>query len=80
LAVNNYTYSHSLLFTDDPFTQTGLIGTLKLNDRRLINLGRSSILRNPMATLKEVGDRPDHGDCSSVRFGRCMHLLILPSM
>jgi len=39
LAVNNYTYSHSLLFSYDPFTQTGIIGTLKLNNRWLINLG-----------------------------------------
>jgi hypothetical protein len=39
LAVNNYTYSHSLLFSYDPFTQTGIIGTLKLNDRWLVNLG-----------------------------------------
>ena len=42
LAVNNYTYSHSLLFSYDPFTQTGIIGTLKLNDRWLINLGLSA--------------------------------------
>src|SRR6185369_5238193 len=42
LAVNNYTYSHSLLFTYDPFTQTGVIGTLKLNDRWLVNLGISA--------------------------------------
>lgn len=42
LAVNNYTYSHSLLFSYDPFTQTGIIGTLKLNDRWLVNLGISA--------------------------------------
>jgi hypothetical protein len=42
LAVNNYTYSHSLLFSYDPFTQTGIIGTLKLNDRWLVNLGLSA--------------------------------------
>jgi hypothetical protein len=39
LAVNNYTYSHSLLFSYDPFTQTGIIGTLKLNHHWLFNLG-----------------------------------------
>ncbi len=42
LAVNNYTYSHSLLFSYDPFTQTGIIGTLKLNSRWLLNLGLSA--------------------------------------
>jgi Putative beta-barrel porin-2, OmpL-like. bbp2 len=42
LAVNNYTYSHSLLFSYDPFTQTGIIGTLKLNDHWLVNLGFSA--------------------------------------
>jgi hypothetical protein len=42
LAVNNYSYSHSLLFSYDPFTQTGIIGTLKLNDRWLVNLGLSA--------------------------------------
>ncbi|HSY11349.1 MAG TPA: outer membrane beta-barrel protein [Verrucomicrobiae bacterium] len=42
LAVNNYTYTHSLLFSYDPFTQTGVISTLKLNDRWLINLGISA--------------------------------------
>ena len=42
LAVNNYTYSHSLLFSYDPFTQTGVITTLKLNNRWLFNLGISA--------------------------------------
>jgi hypothetical protein len=42
LAMNNYTYSHSLLFSYDPFTQTGIIGTLKLNNHWLINLGISA--------------------------------------
>jgi len=41
LAPNNYSYSHSLLYSYDPFTQTGIIGTLKLNDRWLLNLGLS---------------------------------------
>lgn len=42
LAVNNYIYSHSLLFSYDPFTQTGIIGTLKLNNHWLVNLGISA--------------------------------------
>jgi uroporphyrinogen-III decarboxylase len=36
LAPQNYTYSHSLLYSYDPFTQTGAITTLKLNDRWLV--------------------------------------------
>jgi len=39
LAPNNYVYTHSMLYSIDPFTDTGIIGTLKLNDRWLIQLG-----------------------------------------
>lgn len=39
LAPNNYVYTHSLLYSIDPFTDTGIIGTLKLNDRWLVQLG-----------------------------------------
>jgi hypothetical protein len=39
LAPNNYVYTHSLLYAVDPFTDTGIIGTVKLNDRWLIQLG-----------------------------------------
>lgn len=39
LAPNNYIYTHSLLYSIDPFTDTGIIGTLKLNDRWLVQLG-----------------------------------------
>lgn len=31
LAPNNYTYSHSLLYTYDPYTQEGVVATIKLN-------------------------------------------------
>lgn len=31
LAPNNYTYSHSLLYTYDPYTQEGVVATVKLN-------------------------------------------------
>lgn len=31
LAPNNYSYSHSLLYTYDPFTQEGVVATVKLN-------------------------------------------------
>jgi hypothetical protein len=42
LAPNNYVYTHSLLYSIDPFTDTGIIATLKLNDRWLVQLGLSA--------------------------------------
>ena len=39
LAPNNYIFSHSLLYAIDPFTDTGLIATVKVNDRWLLQLG-----------------------------------------
>ncbi len=42
LAPNNYTYSHSLLYTYDAYTQTGVNLTLKLNDRWLYQIGLSA--------------------------------------
>jgi hypothetical protein len=41
LAPNNYTYSHSLLYTYDCYTQTGINGTLKLNEHWLVQAGFS---------------------------------------
>lgn len=35
----NYNLSHSLLYSVDPFTETGIIGTIKLSDRWLVQLG-----------------------------------------
>jgi hypothetical protein len=65
LAVNNYTYSHSLLFSYDPFTQTGVIGTLKLNDHWLFNLGMSA--GNDIAPWAE-GAKPSLTACISYTF------------
>jgi Putative beta-barrel porin-2, OmpL-like. bbp2/Carboxypeptidase regulatory-like domain len=42
LAPNNYVYTHSLLYSIDPFTDTGIIGTLKLNNRWLVQFGLSA--------------------------------------
>ena len=39
LAPNNYVYTHSLLYSIDPFTDTGIIGSMKLNNRWLVQLG-----------------------------------------
>ena len=41
LAPNNYTYSHSILYTIDPYTQTGIVSSIKLSDRWLLQLGIS---------------------------------------
>ena len=42
LAPNNYDFSHSLLFIIDPFTDTGVTATIKLNDQWLVQLGLSA--------------------------------------
>ncbi len=67
LAVNNYTYSHSLLFSYDPFTQTGVISTLKLNDRWLLNLGISA--GNDIAPWAQ-GAKPSLTACVSYTFNQ----------
>ena len=41
LAPNNYTYSHSILYTFDCYTQTGVNGTLKLSDHLTVQAGLS---------------------------------------
>ncbi len=42
LAPNNYTYSHSILYTVDCYTQTGANATVKLNDHWTVQAGISS--------------------------------------
>jgi hypothetical protein len=42
LAPNNYTYSHSLLYTFDAYTQTGINITTKLNNHWLVQVGLSA--------------------------------------
>ena len=39
LAPNNYVYTHSLLYAVDPFTDTGILATVRLNSRWLVQLG-----------------------------------------
>jgi hypothetical protein len=39
LAPNNYVYTHSLLYAVDPFTDTGILATVKLNGGWLVQLG-----------------------------------------
>ncbi len=42
LAPNNYTYSHSVLYTLDPYTQTGIVASIKLSDHWLVQAGFSA--------------------------------------
>jgi hypothetical protein len=42
LAPNNYNMTHSLLYSIDPFTDTGIIGTLKVNKQWIVQLGVSA--------------------------------------
>ena len=42
LAPNNYSYSHSILYTVDCYTQTGVNGTVKLNDHWTAQAGLSA--------------------------------------
>ena len=42
LAPNNYNMTHSLLYTIDPFTDTGILGTLKLSRQWMVQLGLSA--------------------------------------
>ena len=39
LSPNNYVFSHSLLYSVDPFTDTGILATVKLSDQWLVQLG-----------------------------------------
>jgi hypothetical protein len=39
LSPNNYIFSHSLLYAVDPFTDTGILATIKLSDQWLVQLG-----------------------------------------
>ena len=39
LSPNNYVFSHSLLYSIDPFTDTGALATIKLSDAWLVQLG-----------------------------------------
>ncbi len=41
LAPNNYTYSHSILYTLDPYTQIGIVASIKISDHWLLQTGFS---------------------------------------
>ena len=42
LAPNNYTYSHSLLYTFDAYTQTGINASIRLNHHWMVQVGLSA--------------------------------------
>jgi hypothetical protein len=42
LTPNNYAFSHSLLYAVDPFTDTGILATIQLNNRWLVQTGLSA--------------------------------------
>jgi len=39
LSPNNYIFSHSLLYSIDPFTDTGILATIQLNDQWMVQAG-----------------------------------------
>jgi hypothetical protein len=65
LAPQNYTYTHSLLYSYDPFTQTGIVGTVVLNNRWLFNVGLSA--GNDIAPWAR-GAKPSLTACVSYTF------------
>ncbi len=42
LTPNNYMFSHSLLYAVDPFTDTGILATIQVNDRWTVQAGMSA--------------------------------------
>jgi hypothetical protein len=42
LTPNNYMFSHSLLYAVDPFTDTGILATIQVNDRWTVQAGLSA--------------------------------------
>ncbi len=54
LAPNNYTYSHSITYTEDCYTQTGINATLKLNDHWLVQAGISAGCETPPWNTKDA--------------------------
>jgi hypothetical protein len=64
LAPDNYSYSHSLLYTYDAYTQLGVMVTLKVNDAWMFQLGISS--GNDIAFwVKGEGAQPTLTACGS---------------
>ncbi|HEV3042015.1 MAG TPA: outer membrane beta-barrel protein [Candidatus Angelobacter sp.] len=65
LAPNNYIFTHSLLYSFDPFTQTGILTTVKLNNRWVVQAGLSA--GNDIAPWAK-GGKPSLTVCVSYTF------------
>jgi hypothetical protein len=81
LAPNNYTYSHSLLYTFDAYTQTGINTTIKLNDHWLVQVGLSA--GNDVAPwVGAPNAKPTFNSCVSYSWqeGRDSHYACLNSL
>lgn len=65
LAPNNYMFSHSLLYSFDPFTQTGILTSVKLNNRWVLQAGFSA--GNDIAPWAR-GAKPSLTACVSYTF------------
>ena len=81
LAPNNYTYSHSLLYTFDAYTQTGVNVTTKLDDHWMVQVGLSA--GNDVAPwVGEPDAKPTFNSCVSFssQHGRDNHYACLNSL
>jgi hypothetical protein len=81
LAPNNYTYSHSILYTFDAYTQTGVNITTKLNDHWMIQTGLSG--GNDVAPwVGEPNAKPTFNGCVAYTWegGRDNHYACLNSL
>jgi hypothetical protein len=81
LAPNNYTYSHSLLYTFDAYTQTGINVTTKLNNHWMVQVGLSA--GNDVAPwVGEPDAKPTFNGCVTFSWqeGRDSHYACLNSL
>jgi Putative beta-barrel porin-2, OmpL-like. bbp2/Carboxypeptidase regulatory-like domain len=81
LAPNNYTYSHSLLYTFDAYTQTGINATVRLNDHWMVQAGLSA--GNDVAPWVGAPDaKPTFNTCVAYSWqdGRDTHYACLNSL
>jgi Putative beta-barrel porin-2, OmpL-like. bbp2/Carboxypeptidase regulatory-like domain len=81
LAPNNYTYSHSILYTFDAYTQTGINTTTRLNKHWMIQLGLSA--GNDVAPwVGEPDAKPTFNGCVAFTWqeGRDNHYACLNSL
>jgi Putative beta-barrel porin-2, OmpL-like. bbp2/Carboxypeptidase regulatory-like domain len=81
LAPNNYTYSHSILYTFDAYTQTGINTTTKLSDHWMLQVGLSA--GNDVAPwVGEPNAKPTFNACVAYTWqdGRDNHYACLNSL